>query len=169
MAQVTIPDLVGQKSSDALETLEATGLTASVNEVPSNQETDLVVAQSPSGGTKVDKSSSVTLNVSKGRPATKPQPVSITVPNVVGESKHRPRSARSRSAGLQPSTQHVPSTQEKGTVVSQSPVRRDERAEGRERAAEHLGRAAEGQEAGEDEAEEACEAATALDRRRCPA
>jgi eukaryotic-like serine/threonine-protein kinase len=120
VAQVAVPDLVGQKRGDAMSTLAAVGLTAGVNEVPSDQDKGLVVAQSPSGGAKVDKSSSVTLNVSKGKAATKPQPVSITVPSVVGESQAAAARAI-KSAGLHPSWQHVPSTQEKGTVVSQSP------------------------------------------------
>ena len=120
VTRIAVPDLVGQKRGDAMSTLAAVGLTASVNEVPSDQDKGLVVAQSPSGGAKVGKSFSVTLNVSKGKPATKPQPVSIAVPSVVGESQAAATRAI-KSAGLKPSRQHVPSAQEKGTVVGQSP------------------------------------------------
>ncbi len=118
--RIAVPDLVGQKRGDAMSTLAAAGLTATVNEVPSDQDKGLVVAQSPSGGAKVDKGSSVTLNVSKGKPATTPEPIAITVPSVVGESQADAIRAI-KSAGLKPSRQHVPSAQEKGTVVGQSP------------------------------------------------
>jgi len=119
VAQVAVPDLVGQKRDDAVGTLEAAGLTASVNEVPSAQDKDIVVAQSPSGDEQVDKGSSVTLNVSKGE--EKPvEPATVSVPDVVGQSSHD-AGAAIRAAGLRPSTQHVPSTQAKDTIVSQSP------------------------------------------------
>jgi beta-lactam-binding protein with PASTA domain len=80
---------------------------------------DLVVAQAPSGGAQVDKGSSVTLNVSKGK-APPPEPVTVSVPDVVGQSEGS-AAETIKAAGLHPSIQHVPSTQEKGTVVSQSP------------------------------------------------
>src|SRR5207248_5721468 len=91
----------------------------------SDQKTGIVVAQHPAGGTKVDKGSSVTLNVSKGpaKPVkpTKPTPVNVTVPNVVGRSVSSAEAAIT-AAGLAPSTQHVPSNDPKDTVVSQSPA-----------------------------------------------
>ena len=120
VAQVTVPDLVGQQREDAEATLEAAGLTASVNEVPSKEEPGIVVAQAPRGGEQLEKGSSVTLNVSKGE--EKPvQPVTIAVPAVVGQDQGSAREAI-KAAGLRPSTQRVPSTQEKNTVVSQSPA-----------------------------------------------
>jgi PASTA domain len=117
--QVTVPDLVGQRRDEALRTLDAQGLQASVDEVPSDQEKGLVVAQDPAGGTKVDKGSSVALNVSTG--PSKPAPAMVTVPDVVGQPKGNASDAI-RAAGLDPSTQHVPSTQPEDTVVSQSPA-----------------------------------------------
>jgi serine/threonine-protein kinase len=123
VAQVSVPDLVGQQRADAVQTLEAAGLKAGVNEVPGDQEKGLVVAQDPRGGTKVDKGSAVALNVSKGKEKPTPAqqaPAAVTVPNVVGASKDAAK-ASLRSAGLEPSAQDVPSTQPKDTVVSQSP------------------------------------------------
>jgi len=121
VVEVTVPDLVGQRRDDAVRTLEAAGLKASVSEVPSDQEKNLVVAQDPHSGTKADMGSSVALNVSKGKekPA-KATPATVTVPNVVGDSKDAAKEAL-KTAGLHPSTQHVPSTESKDTVVSQSP------------------------------------------------
>jgi eukaryotic-like serine/threonine-protein kinase len=117
--QVVVPDIVGQKQDDAVGTLEAQGLSASVTEVPSTQEKGLVVAQAPRGGEKVDKGSSVAVNVSKG-PNKPPEPTTVTVPNVVGEPVDS-ASAAVGAAGLHASVQHVPSTESEGTVVSQSP------------------------------------------------
>ena len=119
VAQVAVPDLVGRQRDDAMRTLEAAGLTASVAEVPSDQAKGLVVAQHPAGGTQVDKDSSVALNVSKGK--DKPaEPATVSVPNVVGDSRHSAERSI-EDAGLHPSIQRVPSSQEKDTVVSQSP------------------------------------------------
>ena len=117
-AQVVVPDVVGQQRDDALGTLEAQGLRASVREVPSDQAPGVVVAQAPRGGSKADKASSVAINVSSG-PA-KPVAVTVTVPDVVGQPKDSAKGAI-RAAGLEPSTADVPSTQARGTVVSQSP------------------------------------------------
>jgi beta-lactam-binding protein with PASTA domain len=117
--QVVVPDVVGQQRDDAVRTLEAQGLSASVTEVPSTQEKDLVVAQAPRGGEKADKGSSVAVNVSKG--PSKPAPVAVTVPNVVGQALDSAKDAI-KAAGLDPSVQHVPSTEAKETVVSQSPA-----------------------------------------------
>jgi eukaryotic-like serine/threonine-protein kinase len=116
--QVVVPDVVGQQRDDAVGTLEAQGLSASLTEVPSTQEQGLVVAQSPRGGEKVDKGSSVAVNVSKG--PTKPEPVAVTVPDVVGQPVDS-AAAAVKDAGLHPSVQHVPSTEAEETVVSQSP------------------------------------------------
>jgi len=116
--QVVVPDIVGQQQEDAVGTLEAQGLGASVTEVPSTQEVGLVVAQAPHGGEKVDKGSSVLVNVSKG--PNRPEPVAITVPDMVGQPVDS-AAATIKDAGLHPSVQHVPSTEAEGTVVSQSP------------------------------------------------
>jgi beta-lactam-binding protein with PASTA domain len=116
--QVVVPDIVGQQQEDAVGTLEAQGLGAGVAEVPSTQEKGLVVAQAPRGGEKVDKGSSVAVNVSKG--PNKPEPVAATVPDVVGRPVDS-AAATIKDAGLHPSVKHVPSTEAEGTVVSQSP------------------------------------------------
>jgi eukaryotic-like serine/threonine-protein kinase len=118
VAQVVVPDVVGQRRDDAVATLEAQGLSASLTDVPSTQEQGVVVAQSPRGGEKVDKGSSVAVNVSKG--PTRPEPVAITVPDVVGQPVDS-AAAAVKDAGLHPSVQHVPSNEAEGTVVSQSP------------------------------------------------
>jgi eukaryotic-like serine/threonine-protein kinase len=117
--QVVVPDVVGQQQSDAVGTLQAQGLRASVTEVPSTQENGLVVAQSPHGGEKVDTGSAVAVNVSKG-PTKLPEPTTVTVPSVVGQPVES-ASAAVKAAGLHASVQHVPSTEPEGTVVSQSP------------------------------------------------
>jgi len=117
--QVTVPNLLGRRRDDAVRSLGAQGLKAWVNEVPSEQEPGLIVAQHPRGESKVAKGSSVTINISKG--PSKPAQVTVTVPEVVGQSKDAATNAI-RATGLEPSIQHVPSTQPSDTVVSQSPA-----------------------------------------------
>ena len=118
VVQVTVPNLLGQRRDDAVRSLEAQGLKAWVNEVPSEQKAGLIVAQHPRGESTVAKGSSVTINISKG--PSKPAQVTVTVPEVVGQSRDAATNAI-RATGLEPSIQHVPSTQPRDTVVSQSP------------------------------------------------
>lgn len=130
ISTVVVPDLVGQTRDEATNTLAAQGLNADVHEVPSTQTAGNVVSQHPAGGTKVDQSSSVLLNVSTGpektapantTPAkTLPAPAAVSVPDVTGQSVGA-ATATLRSAGLIASVQHVPSTKPTETVVSQSP------------------------------------------------
>jgi eukaryotic-like serine/threonine-protein kinase len=123
---VVVPDLLGQSRDEAIQALEAQGLKADVNEVPSDRPKDTVVSQHPAGGTKVDENSAVLLNVAKGEEhaasaKTTPTPaVTVPVPDVTGQSVHEAK-AELEAAGLEAKTQHVPSTEPKDTVVLQSP------------------------------------------------
>jgi beta-lactam-binding protein with PASTA domain len=71
-AAANVPSEVGQTTDAAQQELAAAGFKPSVVQVPSDQPTGTVVAQSPSGG-QARKGASVQLNVSKG-------PVATTVP-----------------------------------------------------------------------------------------
>jgi serine/threonine-protein kinase len=132
---VVVPGLVGQSRDDAVQTLEAQGLRPDVREVASEEPKETVVSQHPAGGAKVDRGSGVLLNVSSdpAKPAvetttaattapatTQPEPAGVTVPDVTGQSLGAASDAL-RSAGLLPSSRHVPSTEAKDSVVSQSP------------------------------------------------
>jgi beta-lactam-binding protein with PASTA domain len=67
---VTVPPLVGETQGAAVTTLTKAGLTAKLNNVPSTKPAGQVVAQNPPAGTKVDKGSTVKLNLSTGKSTT---------------------------------------------------------------------------------------------------
>lgn len=122
---VVVPDLVGQRKDDAVKSLKALGLTPDVNDVPSTDPKDTVVAQHPAGGTKVAAESGVLLNISAGKAKAKPKKATasatVTVPDVTGSPLGSAR-AQIRSAGLVTEIRHVPSSQPHDTVTGQSPA-----------------------------------------------
>jgi serine/threonine-protein kinase len=117
--QVTVPtDLVGKTKDDATNELKGMGLTVSVTSsssstVPKNQ----VMSSDPSGGTSVDKGSSVTLTVSSG-PANQPVNVPDVTGNTFGKAKSTLQDAGLKvSRGPDQSSDTVP----KGQVISTNP------------------------------------------------
>jgi eukaryotic-like serine/threonine-protein kinase len=77
-ATANVPSEVGQMSDAAQHDLAAKGFRPTVLQVPSDQPTGTVVAQSPSGG-QARKGASVQLNVSKG-PGTVTAQTTVTTP-----------------------------------------------------------------------------------------
>src|ERR671937_2453991 len=67
---VTVPSVVGQTQGAAVTTLTKAGLKAALNNVPSTKPVGQVVGQNPPAGTKIDKGSTVKLNVSTGTQST---------------------------------------------------------------------------------------------------
>src|SRR6267154_2313512 len=120
VAQVTVPNVVGQTQAAATSAITGAGLTLgavamqSSSTVPSGS----VISESPPGGTKVASGSAVNLVVSSG-PS---QVAQVTVPNVVGQTQAAATSAIT-GAGLtlgavaMQSSSTVPS----GSVISESP------------------------------------------------
>ena len=121
-ATVEVPNVVGSTRDQAAQTLEQADLEATTANVPSNAAPGTVVAQSPSGGERVDVGSSVRINVSGG-------PGAVTVPDVVGASADD-AAAELQSAGLKAQTTAVASDEPRGTVVKQSPAAGAEAARG---------------------------------------
>jgi beta-lactam-binding protein with PASTA domain len=123
--EVTVPGVIGLSRDSAEARLGDEGLSVSVEEVESDEPEGEVIAQSPSGGTVVDRGSAVTIEVSVGRPQ-------ITVPDVTGLSPAQ-ASARLRAVGLVPSRQERPVTNqdEDGQVLEQRPGPGAEVEEGR--------------------------------------
>jgi beta-lactam-binding protein with PASTA domain len=142
---VPVPDVVGQDVAAAIETVKAQGFQVNVVRVPSSDPAGQVVAQAPPAGKGAPGDSTVRLNVSDGaggattppkpKPATPPTPkptaepkpkpkpaapASVTVPDLQGLKLLAARKAI-RKAGLVTEFKQVPSTEPKGTVVSQSP------------------------------------------------
>jgi serine/threonine-protein kinase len=112
--QVTVPDVRGISSTDAVSQLANIHLKAKIVQVNSNKPSGQVIDQTPESGASIDQGSTVTLKVSKG-----PQPVAV--PNVVGQSVQSASSAL-QGAGFAVATKSVPSNQPKDTVIAQSPA-----------------------------------------------
>ncbi len=111
--KVTVPDVVGQQSTDAVSTLKDRKLNARVVDVTSDLETGKVVSQAPTGGATVDEGARITIRVSKG-----PQPTAV--PNVVGSSFDT-ASSQLLALGFAVKEQLVDSAQPKNTVLAQNP------------------------------------------------
>jgi eukaryotic-like serine/threonine-protein kinase len=137
---IPVPDVVGQNTAAAIETVKAQGFKAKVVRVPSSEPAGQVVAQAPPSGKNAPGSSTVRLNVSDGsggatasaptttaasapKPEPKPKPAKpekVTVPDVRGLKLLAAREAI-RKAGLVTEFKRVPSNEPKGTVLGQSP------------------------------------------------
>lgn len=120
--QVTVPDVTGESEDTATATLQFEGLAVAVNEVESDEDAGVVVAQDPSGGVTVDEGTEVTISVSLGPPPPEPEVEQVTVPSVVG-STESVAARRLSAAGLSPSVseQETDDEGEDGRVLSQSP------------------------------------------------
>lgn len=136
---VTVPSVVGETQGAAVNALTRVGLRPVLKNVPSTQPVGQVVAQKPAAGTKVDKASKVTLNVSRGAGATT---TTLNTTTTTGSTSTVTTSAsatrvtvprvralamtagvrRLNSAGLRPIVRYVTSTQRAGLIVQQSPA-----------------------------------------------
>jgi len=117
--QVTVPKLVGGKADAAEQLLTAQGLKATRRTVDSTKPAGIVVAQSPTEGTKLPQGATVTLSVSSGKGQVK-------VPAVQGMNQADAVNAILK-AGLVPIVIQVPSQEAKGTVIAQDPAPNQER------------------------------------------
>jgi eukaryotic-like serine/threonine-protein kinase len=111
--QVSIPNVVGQNQTDAVEELTRANLDARVVEVSSSQKQGTVTAQSPKAGVVVVAGTQVRINVSSG-------PKQIAVPAVIS-LPYEQASAELERAGFKVSKVDVDSDQEKGIVTDQDP------------------------------------------------
>ncbi len=114
-SRVAVPDVVGQQSSVATADLSNRGFRVQVHRSESGEPVGQVVGQSPEGGTKVDRHSTVVLQVSSG-------PGTVQVPLVVGlKESTATRALNRRGLTVDSSSQHS-TTVPKGEVISTSPV-----------------------------------------------
>jgi serine/threonine-protein kinase len=113
-ARVSVPNEVGKQETPATVDLDQRGFAVNVQRKESGEPVGAVIGQSPESGTKVDKHSTVTLQVSKG-------PGTALVPPVAGETTAQAQSALQK-VGLvgDPTGQHN-DTVPKGQVISASP------------------------------------------------
>ncbi|MBV8462481.1 MAG: PASTA domain-containing protein [Acidimicrobiales bacterium] len=114
---VTVPNVVGDSQSAAVQTLKNDSLTVGTTSFrTSAQAKGIVLSTSPAAGASVSKNSAVNLVVSNG-----PNIPIVTVPSVDGKQLTAAISAI-QGAGLNYRVNDVTSTQPVGTVISQSPA-----------------------------------------------
>jgi len=89
---VIVPSLAGQNVSAAVEQLVTTGLSYTLTYVSGTEPVGTVVEQSPAGGSRVEPTTQVRLTVTGTQ-------ISVTVPNVIGQSQAQAQAALS-AAGL---------------------------------------------------------------------
>jgi beta-lactam-binding protein with PASTA domain/predicted Ser/Thr protein kinase len=115
--QVTVPNVVGRNEDDARTTLEQAGLRVDVTEQESSDEDPgTVLQQTPAGGGKVDKDSTVKLVVAKAPPE-------VDVPDVVDQKKADAETAL-KDAGFKVRSREEPvdTLDQDGVVVDQDPA-----------------------------------------------
>ena len=110
----TVPTVTGLALSDAVSRLQQDGFKTTIVTQVSGAKPGIVVSETPAGGTRHAKGSTVQVISSKG-------PSEITVPNGVGLSETDARD-RLVQAGFQVKTFQVFSDKPNGTVVAQDPA-----------------------------------------------
>ena len=110
---VAVPNAVGVAQAEARDRLVAAGFLVKSVSVSSDQPVGTVVAQAPAAGQKIDRGTTVRINVSKGS-------ATANVPSEVGVASAAAQQDLA-SKGFKPSVVQVPSDQPTGTVVAQSP------------------------------------------------
>jgi eukaryotic-like serine/threonine-protein kinase len=113
-ATVTVPSVVGQSITEAVQALTQLGLDPTTVRVNSDKPVDIVTAQSPPVGAVVVEGAVVRINVSNG-------PKQVAVPSVLG-LPYDQASAQLQAAGFFVSRTDVESNEPAGNVVGQSPA-----------------------------------------------
>jgi beta-lactam-binding protein with PASTA domain/predicted Ser/Thr protein kinase len=115
--QVQVPDVTGQSFEEASSALSNRGFQVTRKEqVTDNEDPGTVLSQSPSGGTSIDKGSTVTLTVAK-------QPQEVEVTDVTGETQNDAVQRLSQEGfEIDIQEQPVDSQEGDGVVVQQDPA-----------------------------------------------
>jgi eukaryotic-like serine/threonine-protein kinase len=111
--KTTVPNVKGLSRDEAVSRLAGAHLQANVHEVPSSEQPDIVLAQDPKAGEKVNQNTKVRINVSSG-----PKPVSV--PNVVGQA-YDSAASMLQGQGFAVAKRLVESDQPAGVVVDSDP------------------------------------------------
>ena len=111
---VAVPYVVGIPQANAENLITEKGLVPQIHRVSSaDVEEGVVISQSPTEGTKVDKQTLVRIDVSSGKPE-------VQIPSVVGQSQTDAVAELTR-AGLDVQVVEVNSDRDQGTVTAQNP------------------------------------------------
>jgi serine/threonine-protein kinase len=134
---VTVPDVRGQKVSDARKQLRALGLVLEIRKVPSSLPKNSVIAQSPHAGTSAKGRDHVLVTVSRGPAKAKKDdaavgaPASTSIPDVAGEDEaSATQDLEAAGFGVQAVDQETTDESEDGLVVGQEPSAGGQAAEG---------------------------------------
>jgi eukaryotic-like serine/threonine-protein kinase len=113
---ISVPDVTGQSSASAEGQLRDEGLGVAIEEEESEETEGQVIAQSPGGGTSVDRGATVTITVAVAPELTE-------VPDVVGLNA-ADASSQLGGVGLAPLQRDrpVPDPEQDGVVVEQRPA-----------------------------------------------
>jgi serine/threonine-protein kinase len=111
---VLVPNVTGAGEQGATSALTRAGLQSNIQFRNSSQSSGTVIGESPRGGSRAKKGSTVTLLVSSG-------PASVTVPNVKGQSSATAESTLlAKSFNVSTNYKHASASQ--GTVIGESPA-----------------------------------------------
>ncbi len=131
---VSVPDVTGHSSQDAVNDLRNAGLSATVVRVPSSQPAGSVVAQNPAAGTKVARGSAVRLNVARASAAATTTQATTRATTTASTTTTKPPASGNDYTGMklpdavqqiadgrqQAIVQYVSSSEPAGVVVSNS-------------------------------------------------
>jgi serine/threonine-protein kinase len=112
---VAVPDVSGQTEDQAKQTLSDAGFQTQSTEVDGAGEEGSVVGTNPQAGTRVEKGSTITLQVSKGNRAEMPNVVGQTVDDAA-----RTLSAAGITKNVQAQGQQVSDPSQDDRVLAQS-------------------------------------------------
>jgi serine/threonine-protein kinase len=117
VAQVTVPNVVGQPYASAQSALLALHLKVVKTTLASDQPKDTVIDETPSAGSNVNPGSTVTLTVSKG-----PSQTTTPVPDVTNQDEPTAKALLQTSGfKVKETPQEVNDPSEDGIVLDQSP------------------------------------------------
>ena len=114
--KVTVPNVLGSKTANAVSTIEGIGLQVTVREELSDSVAPgIVIRQSPAAKTEVSNGTTVTITVSKKKQG-------VTVPSVSGKTCDEARSILTEKGFEVKTVEQYSDTVAAGNVISQSPV-----------------------------------------------
>ncbi|MEU4339737.1 Stk1 family PASTA domain-containing Ser/Thr kinase [Nocardia sp. NPDC023852] len=115
--QVAVPDMSNKSSQQAQDALQKLGFTVAIQQKPDSKvATGNVIATQPLGGSRIDKGSTITIQVSTG-------PAQVQVPKLTGLSQQQAeQELNAKGLRLNSNVDRKPSsTAEKDTVIEQNP------------------------------------------------
>jgi beta-lactam-binding protein with PASTA domain len=113
-ANTEVPNVVGTKVGDAVESLTGAGFVAAPTAVFSEEAKGQVVAQSPAGGQSAANGATIAINVSKGTGT-------VSMPSLTGLTADQAE-AQLAQLGLETTNETVPGPPPEGTVIAQNPA-----------------------------------------------